>query len=96
MGTKFRHLGKVLSPLQVGALLFALSEGEVGSGANVSVVYGRVRYVGKPTLRYLQGAGLLTVRDRVDGTMELTTWGREVAARIRDVVYPLVQEGGGK
>lgn len=76
------HLGKKLSVKQCAALLYALSEGAVGPGANAyfRMVRGRVH---APTVTYLVGAGLLTRQGMTDGWAVLTPWGREVAVKVK-------------
>lgn len=83
MKPTIKHLGKTLSKAQIDALLFALTEGEVGPGSK-GLLGARIT---RSTIRYLQGAGLATATGMVTYSIvrkaqvwvTLTAWGREVA-----------------
>lgn len=80
---QIKHYGKPLSRSQMGALTFALTEGEVGPGCDA----GTAR-VTSATVQYLIGAGLATTEGvpacERDGKVwvRLTYLGKAVARRV--------------
>jgi hypothetical protein len=93
MRIKFKHLGRVLTPAQIGCLFFASSEGEVGPGAHIFYArngYNQTSRARRSTIAYLVGAGLLQWKSadleaagRGDGWTVLTARGESLVAEIK-------------